>query len=245
MGFVGGTVVALHLLACAPLVAFVVQKQLEVQDRALGLGVGLAAYLLGLRRAYESDHVAAIDSGTRRLTGERSRPLGVGLTFSLGHSTLVFVLALLLSIGLHTIADPIDTDVPSLHSFTGLLGTTFSAMLLYVVASVNIVVLFGIVRMSSRRHPGASEERKMERYPGDTRFVDGFIRRAVGTINRPWHMYPLGIVFGLGFVTALETIVLALAGIGAIAGLPWHAILCLPALFAAGMSLPDTIGGLT
>lgn len=236
-------IAALHLVGWITLIAFVVPRNLDIGAQTLGVGVGLTAYTLGLRHAFDADHIAAIDNTTRKLMSDGQRPLSVGFFFSLGHSTIVFGLAFLLSIGIRSIAGPVEDDSSSLQHYTGLFGTTVSGAFLYLIAFVNIVVLIGILRVFRRVRAGDYDETALE----DQLTKRGLLNRLLGpvmkAVTKPWQMYPVGLLFGVGFDTATEVALLVLAGTSAAAGLPWYAILCLPILFAAGMSLLDTIDG--
>ncbi|MEU1431359.1 HoxN/HupN/NixA family nickel/cobalt transporter [Nocardia sp. NPDC005746] len=243
LGAMAGVIVALHIVGWVTLVAFVAPQQLSVGDRTLGIGVGLTAYTLGLRHAFDADHIAAIDNTTRKLMGEGKRPLSVGFFFSLGHSSVVFGLALLLSLGVKAIAGPVEDDSSALHRYTGLIGTTVSGTFLYIIALLNIVVLVGILRVFRRMRSGDFDEAELEAQLAQRGLVNRLLGPIMRSVTKPWQMYPIGLLFGLGFDTATEVALLVLAGTSAAAGLPWYAILCLPVLFAAGMSLLDTIDG--
>lgn len=236
-------IAALHLIGWITLAAFVAPQHFSLGDKTLGLGVGLTAYTLGLRHAFDADHISAIDNTTRKLMSDGQRPLSVGFYFSLGHSTVVFGLALLLSIGVKTFIGPVEDDGSALHHYTGLIGTSVSGAFLFLIAIINIFVLSGILKVFREMRSGSYNEAELE----DQLNKRGFMNRIFGgltkSITRPWQMYPVGILFGLGFDTATEVALLVLAGTSAAAGLPWYAILCLPILFAAGMSLLDTADG--
>ncbi len=238
-----GVIAALHLIGWVTLMAVVAPEHFSVGDKALGVGVGVTAYTLGLRHAFDADHIAAIDNTTRKLMSDGQRPLGVGFFFSLGHSTVVFGLALLLSVGVKAIIGPVERDSSALHHYTGLIGTSVSGLFLYLIASINIVILVGILRVFRRMRGGDYDEAALEAQLNNRGLLNRLFARFTKSIARSWHMYPLGVLFGLGFDTATEIALLVLAGTSAVAGLPWYAILCLPVLFAAGMSLLDTIDG--
>jgi len=243
LGSMFAVIATLHLVGWITLVVFVAPENFSLGDKALGIGVGLTAYTLGLRHAFDADHIAAIDNTTRKLMNEGQRPMGVGFFFSLGHSTVVFGLAVLLSIGVKAIIGPVEDHSSALHHYTGLIGTSVSGIFLYVIAFINIVILVGILRVFSQMRAGVYDEAALEEQLGNRGFLNRFLGRFTKSITESWHMYPLGILFGLGFDTASEIALLVLAGTSAAAGLPWYAILCLPVLFAAGMSLLDTIDG--
>ena len=238
-----GVIAALHLIGWITLVAFVAPQHLSVGDTALGIGVGLTAYTLGLRHAFDADHIAAIDNTTRKLMNDGQRPLGVGFYFSLGHSTVVFGLALLLSLGMKAVIGSVQENSSALHRYTAVIGTSVSGVFLYLIAIVNIVILVGILRVFARMRRGDYDDAALDEQLNNRGLLNRFLGRFTRSITKSWHMYPLGVLFGLGFDTASEIALLVLAGTTAVAGLPWYAILCLPILFAAGMSLLDTIDG--
>ena len=243
LGAMAAVITALHVIGWVTLVFVVAPQHFSLGDKALGVGVGLTAYTLGMRHAFDADHIAAIDNTTRKLMNDGQRPLGVGFFFSLGHSTVVFALALLLSAGVKAIVGPVQDDSSALHHYTGLIGTTVSGVFLYLIAIINIVILIGILRVFTRMRQGDFDEAALEEHLNNRGFLNRLLGRFTGSISKSWQMYPLGVLFGLGFDTATEIALLVLAGTSAAAGLPWYAILCLPVLFAAGMSLLDTLDG--
>ncbi|MGA5454191.1 HoxN/HupN/NixA family nickel/cobalt transporter [Streptomyces umbrinus] len=243
VGGMAAFIVALHVIGWFTLVVIVAPEHYSVGTTSFGIGIGVTAYTLGMRHAFDADHIAAIDNTTRKLMAEGQRPLSVGFWFSLGHSSVVFALAFLLSLGVKAVAGPVRDDGSTLHSVTGLIGTTVSGVFLYVIAAVNLVVLAGIWKVFRRMRHGHFDEAALEDQLNNRGFMNRLLGRVTKSITRPWQMYPLGLLFGLGFDTATEVALLVLAGSGAASGLPWYAILCLPVLFAAGMSLLDTIDG--
>ncbi|MEA2276438.1 MAG: nickel/cobalt transporter (NiCoT) family protein [Solirubrobacteraceae bacterium] len=243
-GGLAAAVIALHVVGFGLLFGIVVPHHFSLgAGGAFTAGVGLTAYTLGLRHAFDADHIAAIDNTTRKLMGEGKRPLGVGFFFSLGHSSVVFVLALLFALGIRALAGQVQHGGSTLHDVTGLIGTGVSGTFLYVIAAVNLVVLVGIVRVFREMRRGVYSESEVEQLLASRGFMNRFLGRFTRAVTKSWHMYPLGVLFGLGFDTATEVALLFLAAGAAGAGLPWYAILCLPILFAAGMSLLDTIDG--
>jgi high-affinity nickel-transport protein len=236
-------IVALHLIGWLTLVLLVAPAQLSLGGKAFGVGIGLTAYTLGLRHAFDADHIAAIDNTTRKLMSDGQRPLAVGFFFSLGHSTVVFGLALVLAIGIKNIAGPVKDDSSVLHHYAQLIGTSVSGLFLYLIAILNVIVLVGILRVFARLRRGEYDEAELERQLDSRGLVNRFLGRFTKSITMSWHMYPVGFMFGLGFDTATTIALLVLAGTSAAAGLPWYAILCLPVLFTAGMTLLDTIDG--
>ena len=236
-------VVGLHVVGWVTLLALVVPHHYSLGTQVFGVGIGVTAYTLGLRHAFDADHIAAIDNTTRKLMADGKRPLSVGFFFSLGHSTVVFGLALLFSLGVKALAGQVETDGSTLHGVTGLVGTTVSGTFLYVIAALNLVVLVGIVKVFREMRAGRYDEAELEAQLQSRGLMNRILGRFTRAIRAPWQMYPLGILFGLGFDTATEVALLFLAAGAAGSGLPWYAILCLPVLFAAGMSLLDTIDG--
>jgi len=203
----------------------------------------LTAYTLGMRHAFDADHIAAIDNTTRKLMAEGKRPLSVGFWFSLGHSSIVFGLALLLSLGVKALVGPVQDDGSGLHHYTNLIGTTVSGTFLYLIAAINVVVLWGILKVFRQMRHGEFDEEQLEEHLNNRGLMNRVLGRATRSVTKPWQMYPIGMLFGLGFDTATEVALLVLASTSALAGLPWYAILALPVLFAAGMSLFDTLDG--
>ncbi|MFC8342918.1 HoxN/HupN/NixA family nickel/cobalt transporter [Streptomyces sp. NPDC057280] len=243
VGGMAAFILFLHVVGWFTLVVLVAPGHYSVGAKSFGIGIGVTAYTLGMRHAFDADHIAAIDNTTRKLMGEGKRPLSVGFWFSLGHSSVVFGLTFLLALGVKALAGPVRDDGSSLHDVTGLIGTTVSGTFLYVIAGINLVILAGIWKVFRRMRSGDFDEAALEEHLNNRGFMNRLLGRVTGSVTKPWQMYPLGLLFGLGFDTATEVALLVLAGSGAASGLPWYAILCLPVLFAAGMSLLDTIDG--
>ncbi|MFI7499792.1 HoxN/HupN/NixA family nickel/cobalt transporter [Streptomyces sp. NPDC049687] len=243
LGGMAAFVLALHVIGWVTLVAIVAPQHHSPGSGTFGVGIGVTAYTLGMRHAFDADHIAAIDNTTRKLMREGPRPLSVGFWFSLGHSSVVFALALLLSLGVKALAGPVADDGSSLHAVTGWIGTTVSGTFLYLIAVINAVIMAGIWKVFRQMRSGHFDEAALEERLDKRGFMNRLLGRLTRSISKPWQMYPLGLLFGLGFDTATEIALLALAGSGTASGLPWYAILCLPVLFAAGMSLLDTIDG--
>ncbi|MEV7416367.1 HoxN/HupN/NixA family nickel/cobalt transporter [Streptomyces sp. NPDC089919] len=236
-------IAALHVIGWFTLVQIVAPEHYSLGDKTFGIGIGVTAYTLGMRHAFDADHIAAIDNTTRKLMDGGQRPLSVGFWFSLGHSSIVFALAVLLSLGIKTLAGPVEDGDSGLHAVTGWIGTTVSGTFLYAIAIINLVILAGIWKVFREMRQGRFDEAALEEQLDNRGFMNRLLGRLMKSITKPWQMYPLGLLFGLGFDTATEIALLVLAGTGAASGLPWYAILCLPVLFAAGMSLLDTIDG--
>ena len=239
----GLVVLALHLIGWFTLVVLVAPNHFTVGGQVFGIGLGVTAYTLGMRHAFDADHIAAIDNTTRKLMADGQRPLSVGFWFSLGHSSIVFGLCLLLSLGVRALAGQIGNQQSSLQQVTGVIGTSVSGVFLMAIAILNLVVLVGIIRVFRRMRGGDYDEAALEAQLDKRGFMNRILRGATRAVTRPWHMYPVGLLFGLGFDTATEISLLVLAGGAAVFALPWYAILTLPVLFAAGMSLLDSVDG--
>jgi nickel/cobalt transporter (NiCoT) family protein len=204
------------------------------------LPTAVLAYTFGLRHAVDADHIAAIDNTTRKLMQDGQRPVGVGLFFSLGHSTIVVALSVLIAI-----SAGIVSDIPTFQEIGGLIGTTVSAVFLLVIGLINLIVLIDIYRMFRRVSAGGEyDEESLEDFLNNRGLLARLFRPMLRLIRRSWHMYPLGVLFGLGFDTASEVALLGLAATSGANHIPVAAILILPALFAAGMSLVDTTDGI-
>jgi high-affinity nickel-transport protein len=208
-----------------------------------GWGTGFLALTLGMRHAFDADHISAIDNTTRKLMAEGQRPMGVGFFFSLGHSSVVTFLAILLNFGLKALGGQVTDTHSALHHYTGLVGTTVSGAFLMLIALLNLIVLISVVKVFRKMRQGLYDEAQLEKHLDSRGFMMRFFGPIARRIDASWKMYPLGILFGLGFDTATEVALLVLAGSTVVAGLPWWAILSLPMLFAGGMSLLDTIDG--
>ena len=213
------------------------------QTKLFGLGTGVLAYTLGMRHAFDADHIAAIDNTTRKLVGEGKRPLSTGFFFSLGHSSVVLLLAVGLSFGIRALNIQVSQQSSGLHSATNIIGTSISGTFLYLIALVNLFVLVSITRlyrqMRSGRYDPVELERQLDKRGVMNRLLGGYARH----IDTSWKLYPVGFLFGLGFDTATEVALLVLAGSAVVGGLPLYAILSLPILFAAGMCTFDTLDG--
>jgi nickel/cobalt transporter (NiCoT) family protein len=208
-------------------------------DPALA-GLGTLAYTFGLRHAFDADHIAAIDNTTRKLLQEGKRPLGVGFFFSLGHSTIVFSLAA----GLAVAARAVDSHISSFQTWGGYIGAGVSGTFLWIVGVLNLLVLLDVVRIYQDAKRGLLDGERLEARLLERGFMSRFfVGRFFRLITKSRQMYPLGVLFGLGFDTASEVGLLVLAAGVATHHVPILAVLSLPLLFAAGMSLMDTADG--
>ena len=216
----------------------------ELADGTIfGWGTAALAYTLGMRHAFDADHIAAIDNTTRKLMADGQRPLSVGFWFSLGHSSVVAGLAILLNFGIAALGSQLKDENSSLHHYTGLIGLTVSGSFLMLIAILNLIVMVSILKVFVKMREGAYSEAELEKHLDSRGFFMRFFGPIARRIDKPTKMYPLGLLFGLGFDTATEVGLLVLAGSSVIAGLPWWAVISLPLFFAGGMSLLDTIDG--
>ncbi|WP_055585706.1 Nickel transporter NicT [Peterkaempfera griseoplana] len=235
-------VAVLHALAFGILLLLVAPHRYAVGTQVFGVGLGLTAYTLGMRHAFDADHIAAIDNTTRKLMADGRRPVSVGFWFALGHSSMVVVMAALVAGGAQ-LAGALMSDTSRTHRVLSLLGTTVSGSFLYLIAALNLVALVGILRVFRAMRDGRYDEAELEAHLDSRGFMNRILGRFTRSVTRSWQMFPVGLLFGLGFDTATEVTLMVMAGSGAAAGLPWYAVLCLPLLFAAGMSLFDTLDG--
>jgi len=205
------------------------------------LGTALLAYTFGLRHAIDADHISAIDNATRKLMQERKTPLGVGLFFSLGHSTVVVALTLAVAIGAAVVKD----RLPALQHAGTLLGTSVSAGFLLLIAAINLTVLFDIFGAFGRARRGQiDDDANLDAMLNRRGLLGRLFAPLLRIVDKSWKMYPIGVLFGLGFDTATEVALLGIAAVEAGKGLPIVDILLFPLLFTAGMSLIDTTDGI-
>ena len=207
------------------------------------LGLGGLAYTFGLRHAFDADHISAIDNTTRKLLQQGRKPVGVGFFFSIGHSTVVLLIAVALGLAAKTIVQGVVGDNGQLRSIGGAVGTLVSGGFLVLIGILNLVILLEIVRVYRRMRRGSYDRAGLE----NELIAGGIMTRIFGrlfrVIQHSWQMYPIGFLFGLGFDTASEIALLAISAGAAAQGLPFTAVISLPLIFAAGMSLMDTADG--
>lgn len=233
-------VVLLHIAGFGLFFSFVQPQHLQLGSSVFGVGIAITAYVLGVKHAFDADHIAAIDNTTRKLVDQKKPAAGVGLYFSLGHSTVVFLMALMLGIGVSW-AVGLTSDGSGVRSALGVFGTMMSGIFLIVIGLINAVAFVGIWRVWRHAKESPLNEVELEEQLANRGLVNRMIKPIVKSVDRPGKMYLVGFLFGLGFDTASEIALLVLAGTGAATGLPWYAVLCLPLIFAAGMSLFDTM----
>ncbi|HET9895598.1 MAG TPA: HoxN/HupN/NixA family nickel/cobalt transporter [Streptosporangiaceae bacterium] len=243
VGGMAGVIVFLHVAGWGMLAAAVGGHYHITSTEIFGFGTGILAYTLGMRHAFDADHIAAIDNTTRKLVNDGKRPLSVGFFFSLGHSTIVFVLAVLLNFGIRALDSQLTNGGSSLHRLTGIIGALVSGGFLYILAALNVVILVSIVRVFREMRTGRYSDEQLESQLDKRGLMNRILGPLARKIDTPWKIYPIGVLFGLGFDTATEIALLVLAGTAVASGLPFYAILSLPFLFAGGMCLFDTADG--
>lgn len=232
-----GKIVGIYALLIGANIAAWLWAVTAFHDYPILLGTAALAYTFGLRHAFDADHIAAIDNVTRKLMQEGKRPVAVGLFFSLGHSTIVVAL----SVAIAVTATALQGDFESFKSVGSVIGTLVSAFFLLAIALANVLVLISIYRtFQTVKKGGRFVEEDLDLALANRGVLGRFFRRFFRVIARSWHMYPLGVFFGLGFDTATEVGVLGISATQAAQGLPIWSILVFPALFTAGMSLMDT-----
>jgi high-affinity nickel-transport protein len=237
-------VLLLHVVGWGTLIGIVAPQGLSVGTSGVfGIGLGVTAYTLGMRHAFDADHIAAIDNTTRKLLTDGQKPVSVGFWFSLGHSSVVFGLCFLLAMGVKSLVGQVEDGHSALQNTLGLVGTSVSGTFLILIGILNLVVLVKILRVFQGMRQGDFDEVELDHHLSQRGFLNRILGGVTKAVRKPRHMYPVGLLFGLGFDTATEVSLLVLAGGAAAFSLPWYAILCLPVLFAAGMSLLDSIDG--
>jgi nickel/cobalt transporter (NiCoT) family protein len=240
-----GSILLLHALGFFVFIAFV----LPAHYKAFGAGLSVLAYTLGLRHAFDADHISAIDNTTRKVMSQRQgtgkpRPFGFGYFFSLGHSTVVVALGVGIIVAEKTVFAAVSHNGSGLERFGGLFGTLVSAAFLFLIGALNLVILGGIIRVFRAMRRGSYDEAELERQLENRGFFYRFFGGWMRMINSEWQIYPVGVVFGMGFDTATEVLLLATTAFLASEHIPWYAIMALPVLFTAGMTLMDTTDGL-
>ena len=203
-------------------------------------GLGIVAYVFGLRHGVDADHIAAIDNTTRKLMQEGKRPYTVGMWFSLGHSTVVVALIVALVLATRAVA----TNIPALQSTGAVIGTLVSGSFLWIIGFINAVIVIGIYKIFQTLKQGKLNQEELDNLLENRGFMNRFFRPLFKIISKPWHIYPVGVLFGLGFDTASEVALIAISvGIGVSTSIPIYYILILPLLFTCGMVTVDTADG--
>ena len=233
----GAKVIGIYILLIGANVAAWLWALTAFHNYPILLGTATLAYTFGLRHAFDADHIAAIDNVTRKLMQEGKRPAAVGFFFSLGHSTIVVALSIAIAIT----ATALQSKFDNLTSVGAVVGTLVSAFFLFAIAVANILILISIYRtFRTVKSGGKFVEEDLDLMLSRRGFIGRLSRRFFRLIERSWHMYPLGVLFGLGFDTATEVGLLGISATQAAQGMSIWSILVFPALFTAGMSLMDT-----
>jgi high-affinity nickel-transport protein len=236
LGGLFGAVVLIHAIGWGLLLS-----QAAAYPALLGLG-GLA-YTFGLRHAFDADHISAIDNTTRKLLQERKKPMGVGFFFSLGHSTVVMLIALALGFAVKAVVEGAVSGDGQLRAIGGVVGTGVSGVFLVIIGILNLAILSDLAGTYRRMKAGEFNRESLEQQLVAGGLMTRIFGRLFRLISASWQMYPIGFLFGLGFDTASEVALLAISAGAASQGLPFAAIVALPLIFAAGMSLMDTVDG--
>jgi high-affinity nickel-transport protein len=209
----------------------------------VGIGVAVTAWTLGARHGFDADHIAAIDNCTRKLMADGKRPLGTGFFFAVGHSSIIMIVGVGITIAAKAVYSAVVTPNSGIESAGGVAGTAMSATFLWIIAALNLVVLAGIVRVFREMRRGVYDEAELEAQLQSRGLMYRFFGRIMRSVKHTWQLFFVGFVFGIGFDTATEVLLLAATAAAATEGLPWYAVLALPLLFSAGMTLFDTIDG--
>jgi high-affinity nickel-transport protein len=238
------TIVALNAAGWGAFVIAILPHHFHYKGLGVGLGVALTAWTLGCRHAFDADHIAAIDNSTRKLIADGKRPLATGFVFALGHSSVVMLAGIGITIAAKAVLKTVVTPSSGVAAAGGVAGTVLSASFLWLIAVLNLLVLAGIMRVFRNMRRGLYDEAELEAQLQ----ARGLMNRVFGTwmrsIRHTWQLFPVGCVFGIGFDTATEVLLLSGAAAAATEGLPWFAVLTLPLLFAGGMTLFDTADGI-
>src|SRR6516225_3826906 len=201
-GGMTGVIVGLHVVGWGMLAAAVGGHYHITRTEIFGFGTGILAYTLGMRHAFDADHIAAIDNTTRKLVGEGKRPLSTGFFFSLGHSSIVFVLAVLLNFGIRALDAQVKNSGSGLHTMTAIIGTGVSGTFLYLIAALNLAVLAGLVKVFRDMRAGAFDDAELEEHLARRGLMNRVLGPLARRVDTGWKMYPVGVLFGLGFDTA-------------------------------------------
>ena len=219
------------------------QGEAGSQGLGVGIGVALTAWFLGFRHAFDADHISCIDNTTRKLMAAGKRPLASGFFFSFGHSTIIVAVGVGITIAARAVFGAMVNPNSAYETAGGTIGTLLSAGFLYLIALLNLIVLAGILKVFRRMRSGAYDEQELAAQLQARGLMYRFFGRFTRSINHTWQLYFVGLVFGLGFDTATEVVLLSATAYAAIQGLPYFAVLALPFLFAGGMMLFDTLDG--
>ncbi len=209
-------------------------------DHPTLLGLGFLAYTLGLRHAFDVDHIAAIDNTVRKLIQQEENPMGVGFYFSLGHATVVCLMAIATAFA----AQWAENSIPQLKDIGGVISTSVSGIFLILIGVLNLIVLVDIYKVFLQMRQKSYDDNRLEELLQNRGFMARYLNPLFKFVSKSWHVYPIGFLFGLGFDTASEVALLAISAGAAKSDIGLAGIIALPVLFAAGMSLLDTADGI-
>ena len=243
LGVMALVILALNGFGWGIFIFTVLPHHFHYQKLGVGLGVAFTAWTLGARHAFDADHISAIDNVTRKLMAEKKRPLGTGFFFALGHSTIVVVVGVGITIAAKAVFGAVVDPNSTYETLGGMLGTLTSAGFLYLIALLNLIVLAGIAKVFRDMRRGTFNEEELERQLQARGLMWRFFGRFMRSINHTYQMFFVGLIFGIGFDTATEVVLLAATAYAATSGLPFYAVLTLPLLFSGGMTLFDTLDG--
>ncbi len=236
-------ILALNGAGWGVFVISVLPHQFRYEKLGVGLGVAVTAWTLGLRHAFDADHISAIDNVTRKLMSDGKRPLGTGFCFALGHSAIIVAIGGAIALAARAVFGAVVNPGSVYETLGGTVGTLLAASFLYLIAALNLVVLAGIARIFREMRRGRYSEEELERQLQARGLMYRFFGRFMRSINHSWQMFFVGMVFGIGFDTATEVVLLTATVYAATSGLPFYAVLAMPLLFAGGMTLFDTLDG--
>jgi nickel/cobalt transporter (NiCoT) family protein len=236
-------ILALNGAGWGVFVLSVLPHDFRYEKLGAGLGVAVTAWTLGLRHAFDADHISAIDNVTRKLRSDGQRALGAGFAFALGHSTIVVAVGGGIALAARAVFGAVVDPGSAYETLGGVVGTLLAAGFLYLIAALNLVVLSGITRIFRDIRRGRYSEAELERQLQARGLMYRFFGRLMRSINHSWQMFFVGMVFGIGFDTATEVVLLTATVYAATSGLPFYAVLAMPLLFAGGLTLFDTLDG--
>lgn len=236
-------IAAMNLAGWGIFVFAIMPHHFKYGGLGIGFGVAFTAWTLGARHAFDADHISAIDNVTRKLMSDGKRPLATGFFFALGHSSILVAVGTGIVIATKAVYGAMVDPDSSYETIGGTLGTSASALFLYLIAILNLVVLAGIVKVFRAMRRGVFDEAELEQHLQSRGLMYRFFGRLMKSITKTWQMFGVGILFGIGFDTATEVLLLAATAAAATQGLPWYAVLALPLLFSGGMTLFDSLDG--
>jgi high-affinity nickel-transport protein len=243
---VGGmlaTILGVNALGWGIFALVILPHHVHYEGLGVGIGVAVTAWTLGLRHAFDADHIAAIDNSTRKLMAEGRRPLGTGFFFAMGHASVIVLVGVGITIAAKSVFNAVVTPSSGIETAGGVLGTVLSAAFLWAIAALNVIVLVGIVGVFRNMRRGLYNEAELEAQLQSRGLMYRFAGRMMRAIKEPRQLFFVGMVFGIGFDTATEVLLLGGTAAAATQGLPWYAVLTLPLLFSGGLMLCDSLDG--